>query len=328
MHNLTIRSEYLSAELAELVTAAAEMHGADIQPSTRATYARLNATYDAFCELHGLQPHASETVAVYIAARVKANDSKNTLTTRLAAIARRAAELGLANPLDHPDVKTIARNGAKKLARKPRRVAPATYESLPRLVGAASGPTRVRDVALVLLGFAIGRRGSELAGVDVEHISHVDDGIIVEIPRSKTNQTGEPEYVGVPRFAGDDYCPIAALETWLAAARITTGPVFRTLSPVKGRGGNRMRREDVSRRLEALASAASLPGFWASHSLRRGVVTSSEQRGVARSRTRLLTGWSNDAMFSVYADHRDLIEQSPLHEIYGRRAAAPKLFRP
>lgn len=327
MSDLALRRTFLSDELAELVAEASDLRKTDLEASSLGTYARLNKVYDAFCEQHGLDENDPGTVAVYIAACIKGNDSKNTLHTRLAAIARRAADRGLANPLDHPDVKLIARNGGKKLARKPRRTTPATYEVLPRLVACTTGTTKIRDVALILLGFALGRRGSELAGVDVEHIERVDTGIIVEIPKSKTNKTGEPEYIGVPRFPNDPFCPVAALDTWLEYAGIRSGPIFLTMSPVPGRGGKRMNRQDVSRRLEKIAAGAHLEGFWASHSLRRGVVTSSEQRGVARSRTRLLTGWKNDAMFSVYSDHRELVDQSPLHEIYGRRPANPKLFQ-
>lgn len=321
MSDLAIAGEYLSPELAEIAKDLAALDDADIEQSSRITYKHYTKGYDTFCASHSLDPHKPESVALYIAARVKANDSQSTLGTRLAAISRRARDLGILDPTADPYVKRVAQNARKKLPAKKHRVAPATYEALPQLVNAAQGRTRLRDVALVLLGFAIGRRGSELAGIDVEHIERVTEGIIVEIPKSKTNKVGEPEYVGVPRFEGDPYCPIAALDTWLEFAKITTGPVFLTLPPIRGHGGQRMRRQDIARRLDTLATAANLPGFWGSHSLRRGVVTSAEARGVARSRTRLLTGWRNDQMFAVYADHRDLIGQSPLHEIYGRRGS-------
>jgi integrase len=214
-------------------------------------------------------------------------------------------------------------------------VAPATYETLSVLVAAsealAGGRVRpqlqkktdavailLRDRALVLLGFALGRRGSELARVDLEHIEWRPDGLLIKIPYSKTNKSGEPEVIGVPKFVGDPLCPVAALATWVHYAKITAGAVFVTLSPVAGKGGKRIAPLDISRRLEAIAAKAGLPGIWRSHSLRRGVVTSAEAAGVARSRTRLLTGWKSDAMFGVYADHRDKIAQSPLHDLYRR----------
>jgi integrase len=224
-------------------------------------------------------------------------------------------------------------NALKQLRKEPRRTTAATYEMLGPLVDAASPKAetknerfresiRLRDTALILFGFAVGRRGAELAAITIEDIQHQDSGWIVKIPKSKTNRTGEPEIVGVPRFPNDPLCPIAAVEAWMLYADLRSGPIFRTISPIAGKGGGPMRRQDISRRLEAIATRAGLEGFWRSHSLRRGVVTSAEQRGVARSRTRILTGWKSDAMFAIYADHQDKIAQSPLHEIYSHNYGA------
>jgi integrase len=319
---------YLSPELERLARAAVELQSADLASSTERTYAYLNKTFAAFCQRHGLDPFAPSTVRLYVAQSLEAAESKSTLRTRIAAIAHLARRTGLPDPTVDPAVKESVANATRKLAREPRRVTPATYEKLAQLVGAIDGDAaiQVRDRALVLFGFAIGKRGHELAGVDVAHIRETDDGWLIAIPQTKTNKSGEPEYIGVPRFVGDPLCPLAAVEAWLAYARIRVGPVFRTLSVVKGRGGNRMRREDIARRLAAIARRAGLEGIFRSHSLRRGVVTSAEQYGIARSRTRLLTGWKSDAMFSVYAYHEDKVRMSPLHEIYGRRPPASKLL--
>lgn len=168
----------------------------------------------------------------------------------------------------------------------------------------AAAAALLRDRALVLFGFGLGRRGSELARVDLEHIEWCPDGLLIKIPYSKTNKSGEPDVIGVPKFVGDPLCPVAALAAWVHRAKITAGAVFVTLSPLAGKRGKRIAPLHVSRRLEVIAAKAGLPGVWRSHSLRRGVVTSAEAAGVARSRTRLLTSWKNDAMFGVYADHR------------------------
>ncbi len=130
-------------------------------------------------------------------------------------------------------------------------MAPATYETLAVLLAAsealAGGRVRpqlekktdavailLRDRALVLLGFALGRRGSELARVDLEHIEWRPAGLLVKIPYLKTNKSGEPEVIGVPKFVGDPLCPVAALAAWVHYAKITAGPVFVTLAAGKG----------------------------------------------------------------------------------------------
>lgn len=317
---------YLSPELAELARYADDLARATLRTSSQVTYTALFKTYQRFCQHHhGLPPFAPQTVALYVADRTKALESRNTLRSRLAAIRHFAKDSGVADPMVDPDLAERIR-GAFKTLRKDgpgvRRVARATYDVVQTLVAvvdtdASLDPLlRLRDRALVLFGFAVGRRGSELAGIDVAHIQQYEEGWLVAIPISKTNDTGEPEFVGVPRFPEDPLCPIAAVEAWMTAGRVMAGPVFRTLSPIKDRGGNRMRREDISRRLDAIATRAGVPGIFRSHSLRGGVVTSAEEFGVSRSRTRLLTGWKSDAMFSVYAIHRDKIKMSPLHDIY------------
>jgi hypothetical protein len=47
--------------------------------------------------------------------------------------------------------------------------------------------------------------------VDLEHIEWRPDGLLINIPYSKTNESGEPEVIGVPKFVGDPLCPVAAL---------------------------------------------------------------------------------------------------------------------
>jgi integrase len=319
-----------SPTVARHADVALELRKSVIRDSSRATYDRINVTFERYCTEHQLDSYDPRTVELFIASRVDANEKHTTLRTRIAAIVSRATQAGYPSPLDDPMVLLVARNGLRKLkieqAGKTKKSDAAIFEALPKLVAAASGPTRLRDIALVLFGFAIGRRGSELADIDVEHIHRFSNGLVVSIPRSKTNKSSTPETVGVPIIPGHPLCPVAALDAWLSSASITTGPVFITLSPVNGRGGRRIRREDISRRLDQLAAAAGLSDNFTSHALRRGVVTSAENRGVSRALTRSLTGWKSDAMFAEYVDLQDRIAASPLTRIYTTSPPSPLPF--
>jgi hypothetical protein len=55
------------------------------------------------------------------------------------------------------------------------------------------------------------------------------DGMTVRVRSSKTDQTGAGRSVGVQRVGGR-YCPVAALQTWLARAALADGPVFRSMT--------------------------------------------------------------------------------------------------
>ncbi len=329
------KTSYLSARLVELDRRSAELSRATVEASTSKTYRYLKVDYDLFCCEHNLDWAAPESVRFYVTERVDASEPKATIRGRVAAIRRCALLEGVADPTADPYVQATIRGALKKLGGEPRRVEAATFPRIGELIDAIENAfvenvragksrgreanfIRTRDRALVLLGFALGRRGSELARVDVEHIERRSDGIIVKIPWTKTNKTGEPEFVGIPAFHEHPLCPVRALDVWLHLAKIKSGPVFVTLSPVRGRGGQRMRGEDISRRLAVVAANANLPGLWRSHSLRRGVVTSAEVLNVSRSRTRQLTGWRSERMFEVYASHDIKPSTSPLNDIYGK----------
>ena len=53
------------------------------------------------------------------------------------------------------------------------------------------------------------------------------------IERSKTDAEGEGAEIDIPRGRSEVTCPVDALQSWLTAAEITAGPLFRKVN----RGG-------------------------------------------------------------------------------------------
>ena len=96
----------------------------------------------------------------------------------------------------------------------------------------------LRDQALILVGFAGDIRRSELAAIDYANLTFTQDGLIIDLRRSKTDQEAAGRKVGIPFGKEASTCPVRALRQWLAESGITAGPVFR--------GGNRFGK--VSRR--------------------------------------------------------------------------------
>ena len=120
-----------------------------------------------------------------------------------------------------------------------------------------------RDRALLALGFVGAFRRSELCALQVDDLVEVPDGLRILIRRSKTDQEGQGAEVAIPR--GYRLRPVEAVQTWLAAAEISAGPVFRAVA----RGGR------VSDAALAAASAARIvklyapPGRAGCHRLQR-----------------------------------------------------------
>ena len=82
-----------------------------------------------------------------------------------------------------------------------------------------------RDWALIALGFAGAFRRSELVALTMADLVEAPDGYRVLIRHSKTDQDGQGQEVAIPR--GYRLRPVEAVQTWLAAAEINDGPVFR-----------------------------------------------------------------------------------------------------
>ncbi len=100
----------------------------------------------------------------------------------------------------------------------------------------------IRDRALLLVDFAGALRRSELVGLDLRDIEHVRQGMVLTLRRSNTDQDGQGRRIGVP-YGRTRWCPVAALDAWLAVSGITEGAIFRpvdrhgpcpTRSPIRG----------------------------------------------------------------------------------------------
>jgi site-specific recombinase XerD len=141
----------------------------------------------------------------------------------------------------------------------------------------------LRDRALLLIGFVTALRRSELAALDVAHISDHPNGLVLSIARSKTNQTGEhAEMVVAPRGSHPARSPVTALQAWLAAADITDGPVFRPVSKGNRPLPRRLHPESINTLIQnAVARAGIDPRPYSAHSLRAGCVTHAHLRGAS-----------------------------------------------
>jgi integrase len=81
----------------------------------------------------------------------------------------------------------------------------------------------MRDRCILLLAFASGLRRSELVALDVADVEWRRDGMKLQIRRSKTDQEGEGQAVGVLYGRRERTCPMRALKRWLEAAAIVEG---------------------------------------------------------------------------------------------------------
>lgn len=135
-----------------------------------------------------------------------------------------------------------------------------------------------RDRALLALGMAAALRRSELVAVQYEHLRIDRRGLLLTIPKSKTDQEGDGHQVAVPRSAETD--AVGHLERWLQVSKITSGPVFLKLTPQGKLGRKAMSAQGVALVVKAAVAGAGFdPAGFAAHSLRSGFLTEAARRG-------------------------------------------------
>ena len=218
---------------------------------TRIAYDQDMHQFRQWCLARGAcaLPAAPSMVAAYLASLAASGRKAAGIGRAMAAIAWQHRQAGIdPSPTAHQGVKQTMRGIRRKIGSRKQGKQPATHDIIGAMMaGCPDTMIGLRDAALLGIGFAAALRRSELIAITVEDITFVDDGLRLLIPRSKTDQTGEGVEVAVIR--GVRLRPVAALQAWLAASGITTGPVFR---PVKlgGSLGGAMKRRRCSQGAE------------------------------------------------------------------------------
>jgi integrase len=276
---------------------------AGIAPATKRAY---RADLDHFRAWGGTIPATDALVAAYLADHA-AVLKVSTLTRRLAAVSIAHDARDLSNPVRTPLVRATMRGIRREHGAAQHQAKPLLREDLFVVLGAMGDRLKdLRDRALLLVGFAGGLRRSELVAINLIDFDRVREGIILTIRRSKTDQDGMGRKIGIP-FGRTIHCPIRALENWLSAARIESGPVFCPVDRHGRLSASRLSGEAVSLILrDRMAAAGFDPTGHSGHSLRAGFATSATRVGISTFKIRQQTGHASDAMLSRYLREGEL----------------------
>ncbi|UOD29213.1 site-specific integrase [Massilia violaceinigra] len=261
----------------------------------------------------GVLPADEPTMIRYLLA-FAASLNPRTLALRLTALSQWHVHQGFADPASNPTVrKTLA--GIARTNGKPKKKAKALpVEDLERIVGhlaAVATLKAARDNALLQIGFFAGLRRSELVAIETSHLGWQSEGLTITLPRSKTDQMGEGIVKAVP-YGDGACCPATALRTWLAAAGIADGPVFRPISKWGEVSGAALHEGSVNTILEQCARLAGLdyvPDL-SSHSLRRGMATSAHRAGANFRDIKRQGGWRHDGTVQGYIEEAGRFEDN------------------
>jgi integrase len=245
-------------------------------------------------------------VALYLAARARQGLKVSTLRRRLAAINaihhRRDPEDAYSPAsFQHAAVAKVMKGLRREQGVRPvQKMALSTAQLRAMVEALPETSLGLRDRALLLMGFAGGFRRSALAALDFANIQIVEDGLKVLVVRDKTDQEGKGHTVGIPFGSDPRTCPVRAYRRWIAAAGISSGPVFRAFRN-QTMTADGITGQVVARIVKGAAKRAGLdPRALAGHSLRAGHVTQAARSGAAERDIMRQTGHRSVEMVRRY----------------------------
>jgi len=319
MQTPTLALATRSPDLEDLIEKARGYIHAAKAPATLRAYRTDFEDFTRFCEGHNLSylPATPTTVALYIADRAGSLRSA-TITRRLTSItkAHQAAGFEESPSSSHHFVVSETLKGIRRsIGTAQEGKAPLLTSDIRRIVACCPETLLgLRDRALILVGFAGAFRRSELAAIDFTHVSFIQDGLIIDLRRSKTDQEAAGRKVGIPFGKEDATCPVRALRRWLAASGISSGAVFRGVNRNGKLSHRGLHKDCVGWILKVAASRAGLkPEPLGGHSLRAGCVTQAAMNGVSERDIMRQTGHKSVEMLARYIR---------IGEIFTRNAAA------
>ena len=277
----------LQGEVEQLIGHARDLIDAARAASTLRAYASDWADFESFCHrlALGALPADPATLALYIADMAAVRRlAASTIGRRMAAISALHVEAGHPSPTVHPQVRRLMTGTRRTLAVEQHGKRALTPVELRRMIAAlGDDPTSVRDRAMMLAGFVGGLRRSELDAINVGDLKLTEDGYVLTVRRSKTDQEGKTRRVALPYSTDPLLCPVRAVLEWLDAGEIDRGAVFRRIR----RGGHvtrdRITAQTVGLTVKKLAKLASVnrPDELGGHSLRSGFATAAAAAGAS-----------------------------------------------
>ena len=163
---------------------------------------------------------------------------------------------------------------------------------------------KIRDKAIILIGFSGGFRRSELVNINYHDVDFVSEGVKIFIKRSKTDQSGEGMIKAIPYFDNKNFCPVLALKCWIEHSEIKSGKLFDISD------------KSISLIIKKYASLAGLDSNkYGGHSLRSGFATSAAESGAEERNIMAMTGHKTTQMVRRYIQEAKLFKNNALNKI-------------
>jgi site-specific recombinase XerD len=175
---------------------------------------------------------------------------------------------------------------------------------------------KLRDRSIILIGFSGGFRRNEIVSLDYDDLDFVQEGLKIQVRRSKTDQFGEGFVKALPYFNKSKYCPVVSLRNWIEISKINSGPLFRRFVKGSRLSENRLTDQTVALIIKKYLQLAGIDSKnYSGHSLRSGFATSAAESGVEERSIMAMTGHKSTEMVRRYIKEANLFKNNALNKI-------------
>jgi len=175
---------------------------------------------------------------------------------------------------------------------------------------------KLRDRSIILIGFSGGFRRNEIVSLDYNDLDFVEEGLKIQIRRSKTDQFGEGLVKALPYFDNSRYCPVVSLKNWIKVSKINSDALFRRFSKGSKLSEHRLTDQTVALLIKKYLELIGIDSKnYSGHSLRSGFATSAAEFGVEERNIMAMTGHKSTEMVRRYIKDANLFKNNALNKI-------------
>jgi site-specific recombinase XerD len=175
---------------------------------------------------------------------------------------------------------------------------------------------KLRDRSIILIGFSGGFRRNEIVSLNYEDLDFVEEGLKIQIRRSKTDQFGEGSIKAIPYFDNSKYCPVISLRNWLEISKINSGALFRRFVKGSKLSKNRLTDQTVALLIKKYLRLNGVESKnYSGHSLRSGFATSAAESGAEERSIMAMTGHKSTEMVRRYIKVANLFKNNALNKL-------------
>jgi len=279
--------------------------------------------FGLFCAQNGFKslPSEPKIISLYLTYLSTKNAKMSTLKRRLVSIGVIHRLKGHYLDTKHPSIiENIMgikrRKGSVQKAKKPILI-----NHLKKIINVIDEQKneyikKLRDRSIILIGFSGGFRRNEIVSLDYDDLDFVEEGLKIQIKKSKTDQFGEGSIKALPYFDSSKYCPVISLKNWIEISKIESGPLFRRFVKGSKLSENRLTDQTVALLIKEYLKIAGIDNKnYSGHSLRSGFATSAAESGAEERSIMAMTGHKSTEMVRRYIKEANLFKNNALNKI-------------